>query len=95
MLADLNEKLEYEREILFLDNLRKSKEAIYTAAEEISCKKKIQAALRCMVENLSPCQQEKLYNLDSITEAAYRFIYDYRLKENEMEVSIKRWIDRM
>lgn len=95
MVAALNEKLEYEREILFLDFRIKSKEAIYTAAEEISCKKKIQTALLCMVESLSPSQQEKLYNLDSITESAYRFFYDYRLEENDMEVSVRKWLSKI
>lgn len=92
---DLKEKLDYEREILYLDSLRKSKDAIYTAAEEISCKKKIQAFLQSNLKTLNPDQKDALSNMDNITEAVYRYVCDYSMEETAMGEIIQRWLIRM
>ena len=63
----LKEKVIFERDLLYLDTMRKSKDAIYMACEEISMKKKIQASLSASLEKLTVEQKGILYDLDNIT----------------------------
>ena len=84
----LKEKVIFERDLLYLDTMRKSMDAIYMACEEISMKKKIQASLSASLEKLTVEQKGILYDLDNITDTMYRYLLDHEKNEIDIEAII-------
>lgn len=73
---ELNEKIDFEYQCFFLDQMRTSKENIFAHSEEIECKKKLKAGLEELAGRLDRRVREYLSVQENLLESAFRFLQD-------------------
>lgn len=91
----LQEKLNYEFQCFFLDQMRTSKENIFAHSAEIETKKKLLGALHLLAENLDETMEKFLMPQNNLLESAYCFWKDVKQEKNTADVSevVKSWLE--
>lgn len=90
----LQEKINYEFQCFFLDQMRTSKENIFAHSAEIETKKKLLGALQFLAEDLDEATEKFLMPQNNLLESAYCFWKDVKQEKNAGDVSeaVKDWL---
>lgn len=89
----LQEKINYEFQCFYLDQMRTSKENIFAHSEEIEVKKKLSMQLHCLAESADEETTALLMMQNNLLESAYCFWKDVD-RENDtgnLADTVKAW----
>lgn len=91
---NLKEKIDYEFERFFLDQMRTTKENIFAHSQEIELKKKVAHALYTFASEADQETQRLLLGQGNLLESAYRYVADQEPKkpQNGIPDSIREWL---
>lgn len=93
-MEELENKIEYEYECFYLDQMRTSRENIFARSGEIETKKRLTNQLYMIVKNADEKLSQLLLSQANLLESFYRFYMDVhrRNPETEMPVIRERWL---
>lgn len=90
---ELNEKMKYEFQCFYLDQMRTSKENIFAHSEEIEVKKKLLKELILLSETLDQKKKEILILQPNLLESAYSFWKDVGAEDaGDVCLVVKKWV---
>lgn len=92
---DLKEKIEYEFNCFFLDQMRTSKENIFASSEEITIKKNLTEQLYIFADEISEEEQRRLLFQNNILSSLYCFYKTKanRYPEKDLKTFVHRWFE--
>ena len=90
----LEEKVDYEFERFYLDQMRTSKENIFAHSEEIEMKKKLKEALRELAGEIDDKTEMLLVLQSNLLESAYGFYKDVSREDerNNVRAVVQHWL---
>lgn len=89
----LEEKIDYEFQCFFLDQMRTSKENIFARSSEIQVKKELAGELKALIKNLDEPTEELLMLQSNLLESAYCFCKDVSLEEGKnIRKALEGWL---
>lgn len=91
----LKEKINYEFQCFFLDQMRTSKENIFAHSGEIETKKKLLGELLFIAGNIDEATENFLMPQNNLLESAYCFWQDVRQKNKteDIQETVKDWLE--
>lgn len=90
---ELNEKIKYEFQCFYLDQMRTSKENIFAHSEEIEVKKTLMKELILLSETLDKKKKEILILQPNLLESAYSFWKDVGSEDaGDVRAVVKKWV---
>ncbi len=92
-MITLSDKLTYEYQCFFLDQMRTSKENIFAHAGEIEKKKQIKEKLLDMEGQIDPVTMEFLLAQNNMLESAYCYITDTAGSGISLEHTLEKWFE--
>lgn len=89
----LQEKINYEFQCFYLDQMRTSKENIFAHSEEIEIKKKLSMQLQCLAETVDEETAAFLMMQNNLLESVYCFWKDVGQKNDtgNLTETVKAW----
>lgn len=90
----LEEKIDQEYQIFFLDEICKSRENIFAHSGEIEQKKNLKEELYRLAGEADGEMEELLYRQENLLESAYRFLADERKKDpaESLKDVVRKWV---
>lgn len=88
----LSEKINYEFQRFFLDQMRTSRENIFAHSREIEMKKKLMEAFADIVENVDKDVENILLSQNNLLESAYCFWCRQGEEKSVLQV-LKEWLE--
>lgn len=94
-MMGLEEKIDHEYQIYYLDETCKSRASIYAHSAEIEQMKRLKEELYRLADRVDGPTEEILCRQENLLESAYRFLDDYRKRDgadDSLEEIVKRWV---
>ena len=94
-MKSVKEKIDYEYELFYLDMMRTSRANIFSKSKEITLKKQIAQLLKQSCEFEESGKKEILLSCENILESAYRYVTDYETANEQIEMLLKAWLEKL
>ncbi len=93
-MTRLEEKIDQEYQIFFLDETCKSRANIFAHSGEIEQKKNLKEELYRLAGEVEEETEELLYRQENLLESAYRFLTDERKKDpaESLKDVVEKWV---